>query len=73
MRTNNGVIEFIREHPASSDGSLFMYLGLSGAQYISLIMVGLGIWFHYYLRKKIEHKLWWNMLIAYYVTQKTIL
>ncbi|MAV64539.1 MAG: hypothetical protein CMG00_05030 [Candidatus Marinimicrobia bacterium] len=47
------LIEFIREHPVSSEGFSFMFLGLSGAQYISLLMIISGILLHYGLRRKI--------------------
>jgi prolipoprotein diacylglyceryltransferase len=41
------LIEFIREHPISDSGFAFMYLGLSGAQYISLLMILVGFFMHY--------------------------
>ena len=44
------LIEFIREHPMSESGFSFMYLGLSGAQYISLLMILVGFFMHYKLR-----------------------
>ena len=44
------LIEFIREHPVSDTGFSFMYLSLSGAQYVSLLMMLVGFCLHYKLR-----------------------
>ena len=44
------LIEFLREHPTDIHGDSFFFLGLHGAQIISVGMMIVGIIFHYKLR-----------------------